>query len=622
MQWVSAGLVAVVAVGWFWGPGYLVLTAAGVRGLYRSALAPLVTVTVLGIGATVVGLLGVRWHPLVALGATALATAAAALAPGPAGRRPGRRAAPSRRHLPTAVAFGTAVQVLAVALGMGSPGRVLTAHDAITHLSGLAWVRDGHASALDFQTLEPLRQGMGYYPSGWHAVAGLVPAWPDPLVAFNMAVIVPTALTWTIGLAAVTRALLPARPRCTVWAALLAPSGIAAPLLLSLRPEGMVPNSLATALLPAAIAAAVARDLPRTLWPLAFVGLALVHPNSVLTAVVLLLPWLAPRTGRLLRRRLSTRGGRVAAAATLLGTAVAGAASTTLGAWQAVLAVPDGGAAAPGTQALALLSGNATGLGHGGGAPVVLLAVAGALVVRRLPARWWAWSALGIALLYLAGSSAIPVLRELDRPWYGEAARFAPAIALTLVPLAALALDTLPRWAVHTGRLRTSLAPATVTRVVFTVTAVPSLIVGATGLGTLARATWVGTPDQPALADDAEIAMIERLRTRLPDGAVLGSPFAGAAHLYPMIGVPAVPRSSLVDELPAELSYAVDHLSDLRDDPRVCAALRSAGIRYLYVDPAPWNAQPGLPNLVEPPDGTRLVDSGGSAAVHEVIGCP
>lgn len=620
MQWVSAGVVAVAALAWFWAPGLVILASAGVRGLNRWALAPLATVGVLGVGAILAGAVGLPWHPISALAVAGIAAGAAVVLTRRRGQPPPR---PGARpgHLGAAIAAGAAAQVIAVAVGMGGPGRIPTAHDTITHVSGLAWVRSGHASALDFQRMEPLREGLGYYPSGWHAVAGLVPAWPDPVVVFNVATVVPVAVAWTVGLAAVTSMLMPARPRAVVLAAILAPAGMAMPVLLTMRPEGMVPNALATALLPAAVVAVAGQGPRRVTIPLAILGLGAAHPNAILTATVLLAPWLAPRLWRAVRRLWTSAPGRIVVLGGSVVTCVVVAGATTLDAWRVVVAARDSAATPPTSQALALLSGNATGLGSAGGALVVLLAVVGAILVLRLRARWWAWSALLVGAFYLAVTSAVPVLRELDRPWYGEAARYAPALALTAVPLAALALDSLPRWAVQTGRLTTTLRPSRVSAALAAVVVGASGLAGVVGLVQLSADTWVGSSERPVVADDAELAMMYRLRSELDEGAVLGSPFAGTAHLYPLAGLDPLPRSSLVDELPADLSDAVHNLDRLAEDPQVCAALERAGVRYVYVDDAPWNYQPGLPDIRHAPPGARLVDSGGTAAVYDLVGC-
>jgi hypothetical protein len=76
-----------------------------------------------------------------------------------------------------------------------------------------------------------------------------------------------------------------------------------------------------------------------------------------------------------------------------------------------------------------------------------------------------------------------------------------------------------------------------------------------------------------------------------------------------------------IGDLPG-LVQRIDHLADLGSDERLCRALDSVGVRYLYVDSSPWNLRDGLPNVTAPPaSGVRRVDAGGSAAVYEVTAC-
>lgn len=628
MQWWAVGVTTLLVGAWFWLPGCAVLAAAGVRGLRLAALAPLITIGILAPAATVVSQFDLGWGVVPAALTVGVAVVAFSRRRGSSevSARPARRAG---MGLGIAVVVAAAAQLVPIAIGMGRPGRLLTAEDALTHLSGMAYVgRTGNASAFTFRWLEPLGdQPFGFYPTGWHAVAGLVPTWPDASTAFNVAVVVPIALAWTLGVAALTQALLPARPRAAVWAALLSATGIGTPLLLTLRPEGMIPNAYALALVPALLVlhTQVRSGRAAALVAIGWVGLAMVHPNAALTAALLLIPLAAARARPAVARMWAGRRARTVAsiagglAVLIAAYALAGPLPMTV--WRAVLAAREDDSTSLLDATLALVSGNATGMGGAAGALVVVAGLAGGVLARRLKAGWWVWSAVLLAAFYLAAASDVPILSELDRPWYGEPRRFAPALALTLVPLAALALDTIPRRLVRSGRLRTSLPPQRVAAVIAGAVVVASTIGGAAGLWSLAQFTWVGTADEPVVADDDELAMMHRLGGELGAGRVVGSPYSGVAHLYAVAGVDAVPRSTFV-HADDDLTRALARLDVLDEDPTVCATLRGYDIRYIYADTAPWTGGGEALSVTSVSERVaRLVDSGGTARVYELTGC-
>lgn len=628
MPWLVAVGATVVVVVTFWAPGFLVLTAARIHGIDRIGLAPLITIGVLAPTALLTDVTPIRWCLATAAAATVITALAAWLLS--RGAALGARTSADRPGLIIgAVALGAMAQLIPIALGMGQPGRLLTAHDAVTHANAVAWMsRSGRASSFAFWDMEPEPGGpTGFYAAGWHAVAALIPGWPDAATTFNLAALVPTALTWTLGLTLLTRALVPARSRVWIWAALLSAAGIAMPVLIVMRPEGMIPNAFALAMIPGFVAGHVRPPggATRVTWLLAllaYAGLALTHPNALLSAGLVLLPWAAPRLRRALPTAIRSAGGRVVLFLTLV---LIGTVAVLLrGAWANTVAWPAEGPLGPWHALLMLVSGNATGMGAAGGLLVVAAGAAGAVLLWGLGGgRWFVVATALVMVFYLLATSSIPVLTEVDRPWYGEPRRFAPVLAMVVVPLAALALDSVPRWLLTTGRVRTRLPRAAVaTGLVVGVIAV-STLAGATGLWALTRYTFVGSgADEPALADDEELAMLHRLGSRLEPGTVLGSAYSGAAHLYALHGQPVVPRAAFDPEPGSDLEYVTGHLDGLGTDLHLCQALERMGVRYLYVDPRPWDVVAGQVDVGSvPAEGVRLVDSGGTAGVYEIAGC-
>lgn len=610
------------------------LLAWGWRGGWVSwwATAPLLTLGLSG-GAAILLEGVVRWHVGSALACLVAVTVPVAAVRVVRARRHVERARPRRgppapRALAPVVALATAVQLVALVVGMGHPGRLLTAFDVIFHLNGIEHVRQtGSASSLTFTAVSNLSDTLDgtFYGAAWHGVTALLPHVSDASTTFNLALLVPTALAWTLGLVFLTQAALPARPRAWTWAAAASVAGLGLPVYLALSPQGLVANAVGGALAPALIALVVHPGISPALrsstLALAVLGIGLCHPNVLLACALVLLPWGVQRLAALGRRSRTTRwallgGGAVAVCAvwaTLARTGtygrVAGVAQTT------------GSSPAPPLDILVeVVSGNASGIGLASGFAVGAAAIVGAVVGRRLTnARWALWG-LGAAVAWFAmASSNIPGLRDVDSAWYGEPHRFAPVLAAMTVPLGALALDSgsrrlrllavrdaRPRWiavAVVGGLLLVSCAEAAV--------------------GTVQVARTAFADDRRHVADDAERDLLARLVDELPhDGAVLGSPFSGAAHLYALDSLEVVPRTWHTRPS-APLAYVMRHLDDLGRDDALCTALGTLGARYLYVDPAPWDQRPWVLDIrAAPVEGVRLLDSGGTASVYEITACP
>ncbi|WP_199424057.1 DUF6541 family protein [Actinotalea solisilvae] len=634
MEWVAAGGAGLLALATFWLPGLAVLRAAGHRGLLLVAAAPVATLATAGLGAVVAHAVGVPWGRPTAAAATVVAALGAyalrsrdATSRAPASGRYGRATA-------LAVAVGTLLQVVPVAVAMRAPGRLLDAYDVVVHLTTVRHVQEtGIGSSLVLSDAGEPGRAPFFYPAAWHDVTALVPVWPDVPTVSNAAVVLPTALAWSAGAALLTRTLLPARPRAAVWAALLSAAGVALPLTLTGQQAGLIPNAMGLSVLPAVVALVARRGPLGVRWlagsALVLAGLALVHPNAVLAAGLVLLPWAAHRVvaavaatrGRARHAALAT----VAVGLVLLVPVVRLVAQS--GPMTHVRAFPGDNPYEWTTTAVAVLSGKLGTAAGGGGVFVVAAAVVGALLVRRLPqARWLAASAGLVLVVFVAGRSGLPVLGDLDVPWYGETKRLAPVVAAMLVPLAALTLDSLGSWLVATGRLRTDLPRRQVAILLGGLLAVPGLVTGALDTAAAARADFgAGGRDGvelPTFASDAELAMLARLGDELGAGAVLGSPHSGAAHLYALHGASVSVRSPLSQVAPG-LRDLERRLDDLGTDAQVCADLARFGVRYLYVDPVLFRQERAeLPRMTTAPrDGVRVVDRGGTATVYEITAC-
>ena len=174
-EWAAALPAVGLALAVLLVPGLAAGYAAGLRGIPAWGLAPPISVSVVAVAAAAAGAAGVPWG-LAPAAATALAVAAAAgvwrrLAGRPASPDPGRfRVLPAAL---TVVAGGLAA--VAVALGIGWPGRFPQTFDAVFHLNAVARAAEtGNASSLALGTLTNPERSSAFYPGAWHAITALV----------------------------------------------------------------------------------------------------------------------------------------------------------------------------------------------------------------------------------------------------------------------------------------------------------------------------------------------------------------------------------------------------------------------------------------------------------------
>jgi hypothetical protein len=630
VSWWGASVAAVITLLVFWVPGGLLLALVRVRGLMLASLAPLVTTFVLGSGAVVVGLLGLRWNALSAVGCLAAAVAVLWLVRARATRDVSPAFEPGARRASWPVVAAVTAGVLSVlvpfGIGMQSPDRTMSGWDALFHLNALEFIREtGRASPLQIRDLYGSGSG-GVYPAGWHAIAALVPVWPSRGVVFTMAAYVPLAAAWALGLAFLARCLFPELRPVAVLAPLLASTG-AMPVY-AMSTMGIVANAWALSMTPACAGVLVLawRRRRGREWILAIVciaGLGLAHPGPVLALAVAGLPgavpvalvWIA-RTGRtaLGRARLCvglvvTAGGVALAARSATLRLVLGMVGQTTSSWPWNL--------------VDLLDGR-SGVAVAGGALVTVAAVTGAALLWRARRRAFVLGCGLLAALPILADPRVPLSMLLIRAWYSEVPRLAPVTWSFVVVLAAYGVVEGTRSLLESGRLTAGPHPERTVRII--AGAVVLIVVVPTVTAVIPFAATALSNEKAVSAPyftAGELAMVHRLPGELdPAAAVLGSGDSGASHLYGLIGQRvAVPVQG---SRPSEaLRYIGSHLDRLGSDSRLCQQLAAEGIRYLYVDPEPVVDSRAPSNITTvPPAGVRLIDHGGAVSVYEITGCP
>lgn len=624
---VVGQLVLVLAA--FWLPGALVLRTAGVRGLALASMAPLATTGIVGSSAVVMGVVGVRWDLLVAAAVTAICAGGVLLvrrrtAPSPPAPSPptsARRTAEGR-HAGILAWAGAAIAVViplaALLRGVGDLSRIPRSVDALFHLNALELVRStGRASSFEIAALAGEELSGRFYPAGWHGIAGLVPVLDERMVAYTLAAYVPVVVAWALGLAHLARVALPHHPAAHAFAPVAGALVGAAPVHL-VTSVGLVPNAWALALVPAALAAVATRRRSAAgisaSAALAAAALGTAHPSALVPAAVVAVPLVAARI-------LGSGRPRV-----VRWVAVLSLTAATVGLWAGVASFAPHDRARLGESAdIAViwrdLASGSTGFVMSDATVLMLLALVGAvLAARHAVTRWLTVAAALMVTWFVVLRLRVPALNTVFDPWYGEARRIGPVLTVFVVLLAGLAVERALRALVDRGHLRTAL-PAPVAAVVVgaVLLAVPAWQTTSAMHG--AAAAEYGHGSAGPYVSEAEQSL---LRDAGPwrDGAVLGSPGSGAAHLYGVAGVPVVLRYvwSVADDDVALVDAAVARGSVAGS--QVCSALARLGVTHLYVDTEPAYPHRGAVFDVVPRTGVEEVASAGTAHLLRITGCP
>lgn len=607
---VLIGVLAVVLV-----PGALVLGVMGVRGLPLLALAAPVSVAVLAGGAVVLGLLGVGWSLPAAVGVCFLASLVAAVvrwrlpapgallerAPGPLG------------GLLTGLGLCVAAVVgaLPLAAAMQRLDKVPQTYDSVFHLNAVRYVAEtGAASSLELGGMVNTVTHTGFYPAGWHVLAATV----LELTGSDIAAIANAMTLVLAGLVVPSSAALATR-MLTRWRWAAAVGAVTGSLFTAL-PTLMVsygtvwPNAWATGVLGATLAAGLAslRRPSVSSWLIVLVcvaGAALLHPAAVFGIVLLGLP---PAVSALLRRwrvQLDTgRGRRLVGEASVgalivVGLLLLAVSSSLLTAVRERVRTPaETLAEAVGEGLLdSPLSLRDYGVGDASwllGALVVVGVLSASRVRGQRP---WVVSWLFALTAYAvsAGADVDSGWREyLTGYWYNDPVRLAGQLVVVAAPLAALGLQAVVGWlrvpverrllALRGDRSGAALRAAALLGVPVVVAA---LLLATGGYADkresrLAYDYWTPVDDPyRQLVTPAEEVLLRDIGDHLPEGAVLlADPFSGGALAYALGDRDVVFTHMAGTWSPAALR-AIRLMPDLQG---ACGTLADLGVTHLYID--------------------------------------
>lgn len=596
MSWVDAVPALGAALALVVVPGLLVVLVAGVRGVLAAALSPVLSVAVVAGTAVAAQMMGVRLGlaALVAGTAGALLVVGAVRCAGRSTRGEEEVEADGWRPLWAGLlGAGAAAVALAVGLarGMGAADRWPQTFDAVFHLSAVDHVqRTGDGSALTLGTIVVPGQASSFYPAAWHDLVALVASWTGLTapVAANAVALVAAAVVWPLGCVALTRVALGPSPVALTAGAALAGAVSASPVLLT-GYGTLWPNALATALLPACLALLAdlvglgpSRAVPRWVgWPMlgaGAAGLALAHPNAVVTLAVvggaaLVVGW----WGRGVWRRAASLVAALAVGwvVTLSPAFDAQRATSWPARQRASQALGEWLLLAPQRVPIPLL--------------VAGLALLGCVVAARRPALRWLLAAhltAGALFVLVAGSDG-RLSRLVSGAWWDDPFRLAALVGLAGVPLAALGVDTVVRWA--TVRLpRPAALPALVP-----LAALVAVVV-VTGLAVPDTARVVSTWYRPdSMLTPTERAFLGGIGDVVPAGErVVGNPWNGAALSGPLADREAV-FPHLVGRWDPDRRLLATSLSTAAGTTPVCDALDRLDVGYVLTGPDGfWSGDP------------------------------
>ena len=652
--WTLLATLVVVFV-----PGLVAAWSLGFRRLAAWAFAPVGSVAMVGLLATVFGFVRIPWTlPSVLLGLVVLA--ALLVACRVLFRIPDRRPRVRGTRWPVAAALVVAAVLLAVRVGVyiGDPSNISQTNDAAFHLGAVrAIIEQANASSFGLAGLiDPAARG-AFYPGAWHATDSVVSLLTgDIAVSTNMLAMAFSAIVWPLGITWLTQTIFRNRV-ASAAAAAMSPVFVIFPLEM-IQYGVLYAYFLAVALLPAALAAVIALTsrwsgvaggpvrgrVAALVLALGMGALALALAQTSVIGAWGLLLWLYAAGAVLDRWRRGWPGSWWNIAALLVGLVALSGVWFVLG---RLVTANTWRAWRSGGEALwEILS-----AGFVKTPPAwwvaILLVVGLVAVLRRAGARW---TAFGWAVLAFLAFVAYAVRNELIRvllvgPWYSDPYRLAALVPIMMIPVAAagvlLIVDQLTLWSLRRRRAaaeRPRVRPRTLqTR--FGTGAVAALLV----IGIIAVAVqplvlrfkiqddfaesespyWV---TDNAWLDRDERALLSRIADEVEPGAVvLGNPGTGAALGYFFSGVDVFPAKWPVPNDPAYTLLKTD-LREAATDPVVCDAVRALGAQYVLdfgegdVGPGVVQKMPGFTDLDGVP-GFELVDSEGEAKLWRITAC-
>jgi len=329
MSWLATIPLLLFAVVLAFGPGYAMGWALRVPARLRVFYAPLLSFALVAVSAIVLGKTGIPWSLISFVPVAAVLVAAAAGVMHLAGRR-WPSAVPDVSSESAENWAGNTVPLAWPVIG-AVLGGFLTLHatqhmvfgpeafsqtlDNSFHMNAIRWIQEhGDASSLTLGAVAAANQEPTFYPAGWHDFVSLIYSTTGTSIATAtiVTVLLASGILWPCSLVALSLSI----PKLRRLQALAIPAmicGFAAFPGLLLRWGVLFPNLLGYALLPSFVAlmvylvqVMVRREYSASLSLglaslVGLAGLALVHPNAVVSAAAFAVPLLLAGVAQVLR---------------------------------------------------------------------------------------------------------------------------------------------------------------------------------------------------------------------------------------------------------------------------------------------------------------------------------
>lgn len=630
-------------------PGYLILRCWAVRGLVAVGAAAPVSLGVIGVTAVAGPFVGVRWGIGIVL-VPALVFAVVGLvvrwfAPRALGIE--RPFSPPRVRWSILVHVG-AVAVPAVLLvrGMismiGAPENISQTYDNIFHLNAIRYIMDsGSGSSLTLGGMYSNGANPSMYPAAWHDLVSLVAQVSGATIpaSINAVTLVVAALVWPISCVFLATRITGVKPAPVLIAGALSAAFGAFPYLM-VDFGVLYPYFLSLALLPAALALVAmlfgvgeSGGTPRWVAALALLasvaGIALAHPSTFMALLLLSVPVVVHALLRFGRRRLGRPRSMLLLGGGIVLFLVYLAAVVTL--WQKLRPSAAASVWKP-IQSLPQAIGEvlSAGLILGGPSWVVLaLTVAAIAVAGRGALSGWAIGAYLITagLFVVVSSANVGEFRSfVGGVWYNDSYRLAALLPMMAVVVCTVAGAALLTWASRKVGLGPMVTPAAAAAGF-----VVAILVGVAGqFGAVnfelaeGRFGYQADANSPLMSPD-ERMLLDRVSTKVPRGdTIIGSPWTGTSLAYAISN-----RRTLTphagNTIPPETLSLMNHLENIRKDPRICSTVRKLHSYYVLDFPGPTMHDvridfPGLDDLRDN-SALRVVDRQGPATLYRITGC-
>ena len=607
MSWLATIPLLLFAVVLAFGPGYAMGWALRVPARLRVFLSPLLSFALIAVSAIVLGKIGIAWNLIsfVVVAVVLVATAAGLM--WLVGRRWPALASASWPGNDVPVAWPVVGAVLGGFLVLHMTEDMVYGPEAFSqsldnsfHMNAIRWIQEhGDASSLTLGAVAAANQEPTFYPAGWHDFVSLIYSTTGTSIATAtiVTVLLAAGILWPCSLVALSLSI----PKLRRLQALAIPAmicGFAAFPGLLLRWGVLFPNLLGYALLPSFVAlmvylvqVMVRREYSASLSLglaslVGLAGLALVHPNAVVSAAAFAVPLLLAGVTWVVRsRELTSRQkwvGSILLLAVLVGCVgawrVLRPAEFASNTWSPILT--EGEAL---YQFLFLGLENANQLGDKFNPSylagfLVLWGVGYLLYKRRNLWLIASWVLIGYLWIVSASVPRGEFRLLMVAPWYTDHFRLAALVVFPSVILAGIGLggfvEGLLTWvarrAPRPARLKVATIGMGVAMILVLVVAGLSSRVPSVQETTLAVSReYRLTPTSVVLNQD-EMNVINEIPKIVPkDDVIVNNPWDGSAYIYALADRHLTGYHFEFETSP-KYSAIMHNLKDARTNPEVC----------------------------------------------------